>query len=66
MPCILNAANEMAVSLFLKERIGFMQMSRLIEESMQRASFVKEPSLDDYLQSDREVREMINSQLSAY
>jgi 1-deoxy-D-xylulose-5-phosphate reductoisomerase len=56
----------MAVSLFLKERIGFMQMSRLIEESMQRASFVKEPSLDDYLQSDREVREMINSQLSAY
>lgn len=59
MPCILNAANEMAVSLFLQERIGFMQMSRLIEESMQRASFVKEPSLDDYLESDREVREMI-------
>lgn len=59
MPCILNAANEVAVSLFLQERIGFTQMSRLIEEVMQQASFVKEPSLDDYLQSDREVREMI-------
>ncbi|MCE5205706.1 MAG: 1-deoxy-D-xylulose-5-phosphate reductoisomerase [Porphyromonadaceae bacterium] len=60
MPCILNAANEVAVSLFLQERIGFMQMSHLIEEAMQQASFVKEPSLDDYLHSDREVREMID------
>lgn len=59
MPCILNAANEVAVSLFLQERIGFMQISKLIEEAMQQASFVKEPSLDDYLQSDREVRERI-------
>ena len=65
MPCILNAANEVAVSLFLQERIGFTQMSRLIEEAMQQASFVKEPSLDDYLQSDREVREMIGGQRSA-
>jgi 1-deoxy-D-xylulose-5-phosphate reductoisomerase len=65
MPCILNAANEVAVSLFLQERIGFTQMSRLIEEAMQQTSFVKEPSLDDYLQSDREVREMIGGQRSA-
>lgn len=65
MPCILNAANEVAVSLFLQERIGFTQMSRLIEEAMQQASFVKEPSLDDYLQSDREVREMIADKRSA-
>lgn len=60
MPCILNAANEVAVSLFLQERIGFLEMSRLIEKSMNRSSFVKEPSLSDYLQSDIETREIVN------
>ena len=65
MPCILNAANEVAVSLFLQERIGFMQMSRLIEQALQQATFVQEPTLDDYLQSDREVREMMGKSLTA-
>lgn len=60
MPCILNAANEVAVSLFLQERIGFLEMSRLIEKSMNSSSFVKEPSLSDYLQSDIETREIVN------
>jgi 1-deoxy-D-xylulose-5-phosphate reductoisomerase len=41
LPCILNAANEIAVSLFLQEKIGFMDMSRLIEKTLQKASFVK-------------------------
>ncbi len=58
MPCILNAANEVAVELFLKERIGFLQMSRLIEEVLQKASFVQTPSLDDYVESDAETREI--------
>lgn len=61
MPCILNAANEVAVSLFLQERIGFLQMSSLIEQALQQATFVKEPTLDDYLQSDREVREILET-----
>lgn len=59
LPCILNAANEIAVSLFLQEKIGFMDMSRLIEKTLQKASFVKSPSLDDYQQTDSETREII-------
>ena len=58
MPCILNAANEVAVELFLEEKIGYMQMSRLIEKTMQKASVVQSPSLDDYLQTDAEAREI--------
>jgi len=58
MPCILNAANEVAVQLFLEERIGYRQMSHIIEETMQKASFVQSPSLDDYMQSDAEAREI--------
>lgn len=56
MPCILNAANEVAVELFLQEKIGYMQMNTLIEKTMQKASFVQKPSLGDYLQSDAEAR----------
>lgn len=58
MPCILNAANEVAVQLFLEERIGYRQMSHLIEETMQKVSFVQSPSLDDYLQTDIQSREI--------
>lgn len=58
MPCILNAANEVAVELFLQERIGFMQMSWLIEKTLQKASFVASPSLNDYVESDAETREI--------
>ena len=61
MPCILNAANEVAVSLFLKEQIGFIQMSNLIEKVMNKSSFIKQPSLSDYLESDNETRELIYS-----
>ncbi len=59
MPCILNAANEIAVSLFLQEKIGFVDMSLLIEKTLQKASFVKSPSLDDYMQTDSETRDII-------
>lgn len=58
MPCILNAANEVAVELFLKERIGFRQMSQLIEKTIGKASFVQTPSLEDYVESDAETREI--------
>lgn len=56
MPCILNAANEVAVELFLQESIGFLQISEIIEKTMQRATFVKTPDLDDYFRTDLEAR----------
>src|SRR5690554_1020190 len=63
MPCILNAANEVAVQLFLEEQIGYRQMSHLIEETMQKASFVQSPTLDDYLLTDAQAREIAMQQL---
>lgn len=56
MPCVLNAANEVVVHAFLTEKIGFLQMPEIIEKIMENASFVKVPSLDDYIQTDKEVR----------
>lgn len=63
-PCILNAANEIAVDAFLKDRIGFLEMSDIIEQSMAKVSFIKKPNYDDYVATDAETRrlalEMIN------
>ncbi|MCG8581421.1 MAG: 1-deoxy-D-xylulose-5-phosphate reductoisomerase [Bacteroidales bacterium] len=56
MPCILNAANEIAVDGFLKQKIGFVEMSDVIEKTMMKATIVEKPSLDDYLQSNDEAR----------
>ena len=56
MPCVLNAANEIAVESFLKERIGFLEMSDLIEKTMQRVGFVNKPTYEEYVMSDREAR----------
>ncbi|WP_291857986.1 1-deoxy-D-xylulose-5-phosphate reductoisomerase [Marinilabilia sp.] len=56
MPCILNAANEVAVDAFLKTKIGFVEMSGVIEQTMQQTSFVKHPGLNDYLETDKEAR----------
>ncbi len=58
MPCILNAANEVVVSAFLKDKIGFLQMSDIIEEVMQKATFIKQPTYEDYVASDKETREI--------
>lgn len=63
MPCIMNAANEVAVELFLQERIGYLQMSHVIEKTMQKASFVAHPSLTDYQESDAEAREIAREQI---
>jgi 1-deoxy-D-xylulose-5-phosphate reductoisomerase len=64
MPCIINAANEVVVESFLKDKIGFLAMSDVIEACMSKASFVKTPTIDDYVATDKEVRalayEMIN------
>lgn len=56
MPCILNAANEVVVSAFLKDRIGFLQMSEVVEECMTRISHIKSPTFEDYVSTDKETR----------
>ena len=56
MPCILNAANEVVVAAFLQDKIGFMEMSDVIEKTMQKASFIQKPTYEDYVESDREAR----------
>lgn len=58
MPCIMNAANEIAVELFLQEKIGFLQMSDLIEQTLTKTVFIQNPSLEDYIQTDAEAREI--------
>ena len=56
MPCILNAANEVAVAAFLEERAGFLEMSDVIARTMERATFVARPTYEDYVQTDAEAR----------
>ncbi len=58
MPCIVNAANEIVVEAFLKEKIGFLEMSDIIEKTMQKASFIQKPTYDDYVLSNTEAREV--------
>lgn len=64
MPCILNAANEVCVASFLKERVGFLQMSDVIERTMQKVDFIKAPTYEDYVATDaiarRIAEELIN------
>lgn len=55
-PCILNAANEIAVDAFLKDKVSFLGMSDIIEQSMQRVSFIKKPNYNDYVATDAETR----------
>jgi 1-deoxy-D-xylulose-5-phosphate reductoisomerase len=54
--CMLNAANEIAVAAFLKDKIGFLQMSDVIEQCMELLPFIPEPNLDDYILTDNETR----------
>lgn len=58
MPCIINAANEIAVAAFLKDQIGFLEMSDLIANCMSKISFVAVPSYEDYVTTDQETRRM--------
>ena len=56
IPCILNAANEVAVNAFLKGKIGFFAMSDIIEQTISETAFISSPTLDDYIATDREAR----------
>ena len=55
-PCVMNAANEIAVYAFLKNRIGFLDMTELIERTMEKIPFIAQPSIEDYYESDGEAR----------
>lgn len=55
-PCILNAANEVAVEAFLDKKIGFLAIPDIIEGTLEKSTFIKAPSLDDYIEADRQAR----------
>lgn len=65
MPCILNAANEVAVAAFLDDKVGFLQMSDVIEECMNDAKFIAKPQLEDYVSTDTEARVITNRIIEA-
>jgi 1-deoxy-D-xylulose-5-phosphate reductoisomerase len=58
MPCVLNAANEVVVEAFLNKKTGFLQMSEAIEKTMQKVTFIKNPSLGDLIQTNAEARKI--------
>lgn len=64
MPCIVNAANEVVVSSFLEDNISFLGMSDVIEKTMERASFVSNPTYEDYVATDREARKIASELVS--
>ena len=61
MACIVNAANEVVVSAFLKDRISFLRMSEVIEQSMAKVPFIQTPTYEDYVATDAEARRVAES-----
>ena len=70
-PCVLNAANEVVVHAFLQNKVGFLEMSEMIEKTLECVTFIAHPTIDDYVETDREARVQVTeflkkSQLSIY
>jgi len=65
-PCVLNAANEVAVQAFLKDKIGFLEMSDVIENCLQTIEYIKKPGYTDYVETDKETRERAKNLLHNY
>ena len=61
--CVLNAANEIAVEAFLNDKIGFLNMSDLIDNCLEKITFVKSPSIEDYIETDQQTRLLANKLL---
>ena len=61
--CILNAANEIAVWAFLKNRIGFLDITAVVEKTLEKITFIEHPTLQDYFDSDGEARNFAASLL---
>ncbi len=71
VPCVLNAANEVVVHAFLQNKVGFLEMSEMIEKTLEVVPFVAHPTIDDYMHTDKEARAQVTeflkkSQLSIY
>ena len=64
-PCIVNAANEVVVDAFLKDKISFLGMSDVIEQTMGKVAYIKEPTYEDYVDTDAEARRVALSLLSS-
>jgi 1-deoxy-D-xylulose-5-phosphate reductoisomerase len=58
MPCILNAANEVAVQAFLEEQIGFLEIPEVVAGCMDKVPYIANPAYDDYVQSDAQARRL--------
>ena len=58
IPCALNAANEVAVAEFLKDRVSFLEMSAIVEHCVNKMAYIKNPTYEDYVETDRETRVM--------
>lgn len=56
MPCVLNAANEVAVAEFLKDKVGFLEMSDIVEQCLSKMDYIKNPSYEDYVATDKKTR----------
>lgn len=63
-PCIVNAANEIVNRAFLEDRCGFLQMADVIAQTLQRATFIKQPTYENYIESDAEARRIASELLS--
>jgi 1-deoxy-D-xylulose-5-phosphate reductoisomerase len=63
-PCILNAANEIAVWAFLNNRIGFLDITAVIEKALQKINYIEKPNLADYFETDGEARNFAASMVN--
>ena len=59
--CVVNAANEVVVREFLNKKIGFLQMSDIIEQTMAKIAYIAKPTYEDYIQTDIEARKVAES-----
>ena len=66
MPCVVNAANEVVNLAFRQERCSFLEMADVIERTMQRATFIRKPMLDDYFESDAEARRIAQEMIQQH
>ena len=63
IPCVLNAANEVANLAFREGRCGFLEMSDVIAETMNKAAFISKPTYENYVETDKEARQIAESLL---
>lgn len=65
-PCVLNAANEIVVQAFLNDQLGFLEMSDVIEKCMSEVSYIRDPNLEDFIETDAETRKFASQLVTNY